>query len=100
MKIYFLSSLLLNHHIITDSGAKDQTNIKLVRYETKNKYMNDIIHFLKTFILLILSEISGKKSSDEDMLNECNEIFDAMLGDAVAFCNFNNRRGFRTSLRA
>ena len=62
--------------------------------------MNDIIHFLKAFLLLILSEISGKESSDEDMLNECNEIFDAMLGDAVSFCNSNDRRGFRTSLKA
>ena len=61
--------------------------------------MNDIIHFLKAFLLLILSEIRGKESSDVEMLNECNGIFDAMLGDAISFCNSTKRRGFRTSLK-
>ena len=62
--------------------------------------MNDIIHFLKTFLLLILSEIRGKDSSDQEMLSECNEIFDAMLDDAISFCNSDNSQGFRTSLKA
>ena len=62
--------------------------------------MNDIIHFLKAFLLLILSEIRGKESSDEEMLNECHAIFDAMIADAISFCNSTNRRGFRTSLKA
>ena len=63
---------------------------KFARYEIKNKQMNDIIHFLKTFLLLILSEIRGKDSSDQEMLSECNEIFDAMLDAAISFCNSNN----------
>ena len=62
--------------------------------------MNDIIHFLKTFLFLVLSEIRGKDSSDVEMLNECNEIFDAMLDDAISFCDSNNSQGFRTSLKA
>ena len=62
--------------------------------------MNDIIHFLKTFLLLILSEIRGKESSDEEMLNECNRILDAMLDDAITFCNSTKKRGFRASLKA
>ena len=62
--------------------------------------MNDIVHFLKKLLLLILSEIRGKDLSDVEMLNECNEIFDAMFDDAISFCNSTNSRGFRASLKA
>ena len=62
--------------------------------------MADIIHFLKTFLLLILSEIQNKEESDEEMLNECHAIFEAMLDDAVSFCNNTKKRGFRTHLAA
>ena len=41
--------------------------------------MADIMHFLKTFLLLILSEIQNKEESDEEMINECHSIFDTCL---------------------
>ena len=87
-------------YVTTNPSAKDQTNIKLVQYDLENKEMANIIHFLKTFLLLILSEIKNKEESDEEMLNECHAIFDEMLVDAVSFCNNTKKRGFRTQLRA
>ena len=54
--------------------------------------MVDIIHFLKAFLLLILSEIRGKEEADKDLLDECNLIFNEMLDDAFSFCNKQNNQ--------